>query len=262
MRQAALHGDLIGNARRGGPIELGVQPAGQRAETPVSRLAGVEIAVASVFYRPLTHLPGIRRMAEVVEVDRGLWIDFLHVVAQGPLEAGAALVAELHHPLPVLVPSDALGHRPAVLGLEPPPAGIAPAAVGRAEVRIGHIHVKSAHAVGQLLGNQLLHHFQVARIEAVAADRRAVAIACLKFGVAVEETPAGLNHAVCHQRERMFPGFLDGFPQRVAVAQPRRFRQQLRVVVGVITVPRPNHQVLAVRGDAMPHDLAAVELAQ
>ena len=53
-------------------------------------------------------------------------------------------------------------------------AGFTPAAVGLAESLVEHVDVKSVDSVGQLLGNDLLHRFQVARVEAEAANRIAV----------------------------------------------------------------------------------------
>ncbi len=52
--------------------------------------------------------------------------------------------------------------------------------------------------------------------------------------------------------------FVHRLTQRIAVAEPRRLRQQLGVVIGIVAVSQPKDEILGIRFDAILNDLSAV----
>ena len=52
--------------------------------------------------------------------------------------------------------------------------------------------------------------------------------------------------------------FVHGILQRIAVTEPWRLRQQLRVVISIVAVSQPKNKILGVRFDALLHDLSTV----
>jgi hypothetical protein len=257
--RAALDGNLIGTTGRAGSVELGIQPDAQRAEAPHARLARHEIRVSRVLHRALAHLERERRVAMVVEVHRGARVEGLNVRCQDLLETFAGAVTELQHVVPHGVPCHPLRHGMAELLLELRAASVAPAAVGRAEALVEHVDVESIDAVGQLLGNDLLHGVEIPGVQAEAADGSVVHATHFPLGMCLEEMPALLHDAVGDDRQIVLASLVHRLAQRVTRAKPGSLGQRLRVIVGVIAVAHPEHQVLAVCGDGAAHNLASIE---
>ena len=121
------------------------------------------------------------------------------MIAQRLLETDAAAIAEFQHAVPVSIPRHAFGHRSGKLRLELLAAAVAPAAVGRPEALVEHVDVESGHAVGQLLGEELFHHLEVARVEAKPVDGFAVGRPCPELGMGIEKMPPLLHDAIGDQ---------------------------------------------------------------
>ena len=195
----------------------------------------------------------------VVEIDRRPRVQRFDVRVERLLEAFARLVAEFEHPLPVLVPSDAFGHWSAELFFEERMTVWAPAAVRRAETLVEHVNVKAVNAVGELLGDDLLHRFKITGVETEAADGLAVRAAHFPFRMRLEEMTGLLDDAVSDNGEPMLARLIGGVPQRVAYTEPGRLRQQNRIVIGIIAVAHPEHKVLAVCRHGAADNFASVE---
>src|SRR5207253_1303647 len=98
----------------------------------------------------------------IIEIDRRPRIKRTDVFAQGGLESRARVVAELHHPIPALIPGDARRHRLAVILLEFCFAILAPASVRRAEALIQHVDMKSVDSISEHFGGEALDMFKIA----------------------------------------------------------------------------------------------------
>ena len=86
--------------------------------------------------------------------------------------------------------------------------GFAPAAVGRAESLVQHVDVEPIDAVGQLLGDDAFHRFEITGVQAEAANGLAVRAPHFPFGMRLQKMPRLLNHAVGDDRKLLFPGLV------------------------------------------------------
>ncbi len=69
--------------------------------------------------------------------------------------------------------------------------------------------------------------------------------------MSLEKDAALLNDAIGNDRQVVFPGFVHRFAQRVAIPKPRCLGKHLGVVVGVVSVTKPQHEVFRVGLDAL-----------
>lgn len=91
---------------------------------------------------------------------------------------------------------------------------------------IEHVDVKAVDPVRELLSQNLLHHLDVTRIQTEPPDRLAVGPSHFPLWMRLEQVPALLHDAIGNQRKAMFPGLVDGLPQRIAISQTGCLRQE------------------------------------
>ena len=77
---------------------------------PRKPLTGDEVAVLRVLGRPFASLPGKWRISVVVEVHGDIRTPPMHESLDFLAEARVRVATELEHPIPVLIPSNLLGH--------------------------------------------------------------------------------------------------------------------------------------------------------
>ena len=138
-------------------------------------------------------------------------------------------------------------------------AGAAPATVRRPEPLVHHVNVKPVNAIGQLFRHNGLHGFQIAGVVTKPSNRRAIYITHFVFRMRLQEMAALLYHTIGNHGHVVFGGFVHNFAQRIALSQSRCFGQQCGIVIGVIAVAHPHHQIFTVCLDTVPDNIRTVE---
>ena len=119
--------------------------------------------------------------------------------------------------------------------------------------------MEAIYTVSELLGDDLLHDLQVTGVVAEPADSLALGIAHLEFRVRVQIVSALLHHAIGDHGQLVLAGLGDCLLQHIPLPQPGALEQQLRIVIGVVAVSRPDHHILAVGLHTAAHHLLPIE---
>ncbi len=140
--------------------------------------------------------------------------------------------------------------------------GFAPAAIRWAKPLIEHVNVKPVNAIGQLLGHQLLHRFQIARVQAEASDPTTGRINHLVLGMILQKMSGLLHDAVGDDGKSGFFRFVHGFSQNITLAESGAFTSNLRIVISPVPIACPDHKVLRTCRDTLADNIAATEVTR
>jgi hypothetical protein len=104
---------------------------------------------------------------------------------------------------------------------------IAPATVRLSKSLIQHIDMKASDPVGKLFCDDLLHRFQVPRVEAKPPQGIPVRVPHLPLWVLLEKMTGLLDDCVRNDGQSMFRCFFERIAKRIAIAKARRLWQEL-----------------------------------